>query len=125
MNIFGVGIDIVEIQRIKETYSRYGERFARKILSNSELRNFYKNKNKISFLAKRFAAKEAVGKALGVGIKNGSILKNIEIKNDPNGKPFVNINNIKKLNMTEKKEIHISLSDEKKYAVANALIISE
>ena len=125
MNIFGVGIDIVEIQRIKETYSRYGERFARKILSNSELRDFYKNKNKISFLAKRFAAKEAVGKALGVGIKNGSILKNIEIKNDLNGKPFVNINNINKLNMTEKKEIHISLSDEKKYAVANALIISE
>ena len=125
MNIFGVGIDIVEIQRIKETYSRYGERFARKILSNSELRSFYKNKNKISFLAKRFAAKEAVGKALGVGIKNGSILKNIEIKNDLNGKPFVNINNTKKLNMTEKKEIHISLSDEKKYAVANALIISE
>ena len=125
MNIFGVGIDIVEIQRINEIYSRYGERFARKILSNSELRNFYKNKNKISFLAKRFAAKEAVGKALGVGIKNGSILKNIEIKNDLNGKPFVNINNIKKLNMAEKKEIHISLSDEKKYAVANALIISE
>ena len=125
MNIFGIGIDIVEIQRIKETYSRYGERFARKILSNSELRSFYKNKNKISFLAKRFAAKEAVGKALGVGIKNGSILKNIEIKNDLNGKPFVNINNIKKLNMAEKKEIHISLSDEKKYAVANALIISE
>jgi len=125
MNIFGVGIDIVEIQRIKETYSRYGERFARKILSNSELRNFYKNKNKISFLAKRFAAKEAVGKALGVGIKNGSILKNIEIKNGLHGKPFVNINNTKKLNMTEKKEIHISLSDEKKYAVANALIISE
>ena len=125
MNIFGVGIDIVEIQRIKETYSRYGERFARKILSNSELRSFYKNKNKISFLAKRFAANEAVGKALGVGIKNGSILKNIEIKNDLNGKPFININNIKKLNMTEKKEIHISLSDEKKYAVANALIISE
>ena len=125
MNIFGVGIDIVEIQRIKETYSRYGERFARKILSNSELRNFYNNKNKISFLAKRFAAKEAVGKALGVGIKNGSILKNIEIKNDLNGKPFVNINNIKKINMTEKKEIHISLSDEKKYAVANALIISK
>tara|TARA_Y100001936_G_scaffold122113_1_gene119410 strand:+ start:52 stop:429 length:378 start_codon:yes stop_codon:yes gene_type:complete len=125
MNIFGVGIDIVEIQRINETYSRYGERFARKILSNSELRSFYNNKNKISFLAKRFAAKEAVGKALGVGIKNGSILKNIEIKNDLNGKPFVNINNIKKLNMAEKKEIHISLSDEKKYAVANALIISE
>ena len=122
MNIFGVGIDIVEIQRIKEIYSRYGERFARKILSDNELNSFFKNTNKASFLAKRFAAKEAVGKAIGVGIKNGSILKNIEIENDINGKPFVKINN---LNTTEKKEIHISLSDEKKYAVANALIISK
>tara|TARA_B100000575_G_scaffold263833_1_gene239248 strand:+ start:340 stop:708 length:369 start_codon:yes stop_codon:yes gene_type:complete len=122
MNIFGVGIDIVEVQRIKEIYSRYGERFARKILSDNELNSFFKNTNKVSFLAKRFAAKEAVGKAIGVGIKNGSILKNIEIENDINGKPFVKINN---LNMTEKKEIHISLSDEKKYAVANVLIISK
>ena len=124
MNIFGVGIDIVEVERIKKIHQKYGEKFARKILSNNELKNFLKDKNKIHFLAKRFAAKEAVGKALGVGIKNGSILKNIEIKNDINGKPFVNINDIEKLNMTEKKEIHISLSDEKKFAVANAVIIS-
>ncbi len=124
MNIFGVGIDIVEVERIKKIHQKYGEKFARKILSNNELKNFLKDKNKIHFLAKRFAAKEAVGKALGVGIKNGSILKNIEIKNDINGKPFVNINDIEKLNMTEKKEIHISLSDEKKFAIANAVIIS-
>ena len=124
MNIFGIGIDIVEVERIKKIHQKYGEKFARKILSNNELKNFLKDKNKIHFLAKRFAAKEAVGKALGVGIKNGSILKNIEIKNDINGKPFVNINDIEKLNMTEKKEIHISLSDEKKFAIANAVIIS-
>ena len=124
MNIFGVGIDIVEVERIKKIHKKHGEKFARKILSNDELKNFLKDKNKIHFLAKRFAAKEAVGKALGVGIKNGSILKNIEIKNDINGKPFVNIKDIEKLNMTEKKEIHISLSDEKKFAVANAVIIS-
>ena len=124
MNIFGVGIDIVEVERIKKIQQKHGEKFARKILSNDELKNFLKEKNKIHFLAKRFAAKEAVGKALGVGIKNGSILKNIEIKNDINGKPFVNIKDIEKLNMTEKKEIHISLSDEKKFAVANAVIIS-
>ena len=124
MNIFGVGIDIVEVERIKKIHQKYGEKFARKILSNNELKNFLKDKNKIHFLAKRFAAKEAVGKALGVGIKNGSILKNIEIKNDINGKPFVNINDIEKLNMTEKKEIHISLSDEKKFSIANAVIIS-
>ena len=124
MNIFGVGIDIVEVERIKKIHHKHGEKFARKILSNDELKNFLKDKNKIHFLAKRFAAKEAVGKALGVGIKNGSILKNIEIKNDINGKPFVNIKDIEKLNMTEKKEIHISLSDEKKFAVANAVIIS-
>ena len=124
MNIFGIGIDIVEVERIKKIHQKYGEKFASKILSNDELKNFLKDKNKIHFLAKRFAAKEAVGKALGVGIKNGSILKNIEIKNDINGKPFVNIKDIEKLNMTEKKEIHISLSDEKKFAVANAVIIS-
>ena len=124
MNIFGVGIDIVEVERIKKIHKKHGEKFARKILSNNELKNFLKDKNKIHFLAKRFAAKEAVGKALGVGIKNGSILKNIEIKNDINGKPFVNIKDIEKLNMTEKKEIHISLSDEKKFAIANAVIIS-
>ena len=124
MNIFGIGIDIVEVERIEKIHQKYGEKFASKILSNDELKNFLKDKNKIHFLAKRFAAKEAVGKALGVGIKNGSILKNIEIKNDINGKPFVNIKDIEKLNMTEKKEIHISLSDEKKFAVANAVIIS-
>ena len=124
MDIFGIGIDIVEVERIKKIHQKYGEKFARKILSNDELKNFLKDKNKIHFLAKRFAAKEAVGKALGVGIRNGSILKNIEIKNDINGKPFVNIKDIEKLNMTEKKEIHISLSDEKRFAVANAVIIS-
>tara|TARA_B100000900_G_scaffold283386_1_gene242725 strand:- start:596 stop:973 length:378 start_codon:yes stop_codon:yes gene_type:complete len=124
MNIFGIGIDIVEVERIKKIHQKYGEKFASKILSNDELKNFLKDKNKIHFLAKRFAAKEAVGKALGVGIKNGSILKNIEIKNDINGKPFVNIKDIEKLNVTAKKEIHISLSDEKKFAVANAVIIS-
>ena len=124
MNIFGIGIDIVEVERIKKIHQKYGEKFASKILSNDELKNFLKDKNKIHFLAKRFAAKEAVGKALGVGIRNGSILKNIEIKNDINGKPFVNIKDIEKLNMTAKKEIHISLSDEKKFAVANAVIIS-
>ena len=124
MNIFGIGIDIVEVERIKKIHQKYGEKFASKILSNDELKNFLKDKNKIHFLAKRFAAKEAVGKALGVGIRNGSILKNIEIKNDINGKPFVNIKDIEKLNMTEKKEIHISLSDEKRFAVANAVIIS-
>ena len=124
MNIFGIGIDIVEVERIEKIHQKYGEKFASKILSNDELKNFLKDKNKIHFLAKRFAAKEAVGKALGVGIRNGSILKNIEIKNDINGKPFVNIKDIEKLNMTEKKEIHISLSDEKRFAVANAVIIS-
>ena len=80
---------------------------------------------KISFLAKRFAAKEAIGKAIGIGIRNGVILRYLSINNDGLGRPFVKIENHIKFNLTEKQEIHISLSDERKYAIANALIISK
>ena len=80
---------------------------------------------KKSFLAKRFAAKEAIGKAIGIGIRNGVILRYLSINNDGLGRPFVKIENHKKFNLTEKEEIHISLSDERKYAIANALIISK
>jgi len=125
MSVFGIGIDIVELKRVDQIYSKYGDKFAKKILSNSELKNFQVSNDKISFLAKRFAAKEAVGKALGIGILNGILLKNIFITHDSLGKPLVKINNIKKLKLHLDKIIHISISDEKKYAVANAIILNE
>jgi len=125
MSVFGIGIDIVELKRVDQIYSKYGDKFAKKILSNSELKNFQVSNDKISFLAKRFAAKEAVGKALGIGILNGILLKNIFITHDSLGKPLVKINNIKKLKSHLNKIIHISISDEKKYAVANAIILNK
>jgi len=125
MSVFGIGIDIVELKRVDLIYSKYGDKFAKKILSNSELKNFQDSNDKISLLAKRFAAKEAVGKALGIGILNGILLKNIFITHDRLGKPLVKINNTKKLKLHLDKIIHISISDEKKYAVANAIILNK
>jgi len=125
MSDFSIEIDIVELKRVDQIYSKYGDKFAKKILSNSELKNFQVSNDKISFLAKRFAAKEAVGKALGIGILNGILLKNIFITHDSLGKPLVKINNIKKLKLHLDKIIHISISDEKKYAVANAIILNK
>ena len=123
MNIFGIGVDIVDLDRIKKIYSRYGDKFAYKILNNKEIKSFNLSKNKPSFLAKRFAAKEAIGKALGIGILNGFLLKNILIVNDDLGKPIAKLNKRKEFELYYNKIIHISISDERKFAVANALIL--
>ena len=125
MNIFGIGVDIVDIDRIRKIYSTYGDKFAYKILSKNEIEDFNAAKNKSSFLAKRFAAKEAIGKALGIGILNGFLLINISIKHNDLGKPMVIFNKRKEFDLYSNKIIHISISDEKKFAVANALILSK
>ena len=88
MNLFGIGVDIVDIERIKKIYLKYDRKFVKKILSDNEIKSFDLSKNKISFLAKRFAAKEAIGKAFGIGILNGYLLKNISVHNDEYGKPI-------------------------------------
>ena len=67
--IYGVGTDVVEIGRIKAVLEKYGERFARKILCESELKRFNGHRLPANYLAKRFAAKEAFTKALGTGIR--------------------------------------------------------
>ncbi|MGH8691342.1 MAG: holo-ACP synthase, partial [Burkholderiales bacterium] len=67
--IFGVGTDVVEIGRIEKALGRWGERFARRILCEPELKRFLGHARPASYLAKRFAAKEAFTKALGTGIK--------------------------------------------------------
>ncbi len=125
MDIFGIGIDIVELKRINRLYYLYGERFAKKILNDEELLRFFKSKNKVSFLAKRFAAKEAIGKALGIGIMNGFLLKNISIENDEQGKPIAILKKRKEFESYANKIIYLSISDEKNFAVANALILTK
>ena len=125
MNLFGIGVDIVDIERIKKIYLKYDRKFAKKILSDNEIKIFDLSKNKISFLAKRFAAKEAIGKAFGIGIMNGYLLKNISIDNDEYGKPIAKLNKKKEFEKYIGKTIHLTISDEKKFAIANALILTK
>jgi len=129
MNIIGLGTDIVNINRIKKIYSKYGNHFLDKILTKSEKKikgQTSKSKN-IETIAKRFAAKEAISKAIGYGFSKGIHFKNIEIYNDKNGKPYANVNGkAKKIlsKISKKYNIFLSLSDDKPWAVATALITS-
>ena len=126
--IIGIGIDIIDVSRIETIFNKYGKKFISKCFSDHECNLFFSevNVNKINFLAKRFAAKEACAKALGTGFSKGIFMKDIQVENDINGKPKLKLLNYAKkyLNkMTKKKyNIQISLSDEKKYAIANVII---
>ncbi len=110
----GVGIDIVEIQRFEEAIKRFGDDFLKKIFTEKELKYSLNKKNKFQHLAARFACKEAVIKAIGKSLN----LKEIEILNEPNGKPFCKINN----SLYKDSKIFISLSHTHNYATAIAIL---
>ncbi|MBF0521791.1 MAG: holo-ACP synthase [Candidatus Omnitrophica bacterium] len=113
--IIGIGIDIIELSRIKKAIDRWGDDFLKHIFLKEEIAYAKKNKNPIQHYAVRFAAKEAVYKAL----KDTTDIswKNIKILNDKNGKPYCLIN---KKNFKHK--VLISLSHTHNYAVANAIV---
>lgn len=115
------GIDIVDINQITKIYNKYKTKFIQKILTTSEqikINSHISPTQTISFLAKRFAAKEAIVKALKTGISKKYHFKNISILNTKNGAPIVYINN--KL----KKNISISLSSNNQSAIAMCNILS-
>ena len=122
--IFGIGTDIVEIKRIETMKSL--DKFASKILSHNE-KEFYDsltNQKQIVYISKQFAAKEAIAKAIGTGIRNDTHFKNIEILRDKNGAPIFNALNkldkiISDLGITK---THVSLADEREYAIAIAVL---
>ena len=122
--IFGIGTDIVEIKRIETMTSL--DKFASKILSHNE-KEFYDsltNQKQIVYISKQFAAKEAIAKAIGTGIRNDTHVKNIEILRDKNGAPIFNaLNKLEKiisdLGITK---THVSLADERDYAIAIAVL---
>ena len=121
MTIFGIGTDIVSINRIKNSLKN--KNFVNRIFHENEILKCKKIKNSINCYAKRFAAKEAFSKALGTGISNGINFNEIVVLNNKSGKPYINvIGKTKKiLNIKfkrKKSKISLSLSDEKKYAVA-------
>jgi len=120
------GIDIVEIDRIKNALESTEEKFRSKVYTEAEILYCESRKNsRYESYAAAFCGKEAVSKALGSGIAKGIMLRDIEIKHDENGKPFVQLHNrageiFKELGATE---IDISLTHSREYAAANCVII--
>ena len=124
--IVGIGVDIAETARVEKLIAKFGQRFARRILTTDELLEFDRRKHSSSYLATRFAAKEAVAKALGTGIGEQLGFHSIQIDNDDQGKPLLRfmgtaVDLIAGLNI---KNAMISLSDEKHYVVAMVVLES-
>ena len=124
--IIGIGVDIVETKRFEKLYARFDGRIARRILTDNEIIEFERRNRPASYLATRFAAKEAAAKALGTGFGCGVGYKNIEINNDKNGKPSLKFLETAS-QLSEQKQVTkvlISLSDEKHYVVAMVILES-
>ena len=125
MKILGIGVDIIQNSRIKKAIKN--KSFVSRIFSKSEITNSKKKNNKTNYFAKRFAAKEAFIKSIGIGIRKGINFKDIYVINDKFGKPNIKfsnkINNLifKKLK-TRNFDIFLSLSDEKNYSTAFVVI---
>lgn len=124
MKIIGIGTDIVQIGRIQTAMERHGETFARRILHPNEYALFLEKPQPELYLAKRFAAKEAVAKALGTGIAQGISFEDIETFNNKAGKPEFCLHGKSHQKALELgvSDYHLSLSDERDYAVAYVLL---
>ena len=121
MSIYGIGTDIVDVDRIKNSLKN--KNFINRIFNEKEILKCKKINDSINCYAKRFAAKEAFSKALGTGISDGVNFNEIVILNNKSGKPYINIIGqtkkiLNKKFKSKKSKISLSLSDEKKYAVA-------
>ncbi|HBH7894339.1 TPA: holo-ACP synthase [Vibrio vulnificus] len=126
MAIVGLGTDIAEIERVEKALARSGVAFAERILSVQEMETFVSLKQQGRFLAKRFAAKEAASKALGTGIAHGVSFQDFIIKNDDNGKPYLQLAG-RAAELAHQMGVchtHLSLSDERHYAVATVIFES-
>jgi holo-[acyl-carrier protein] synthase len=118
--IYGIGTDIVEVDRIQASLDQFGDAFAQRILADSEMPSYLESKIKARFLAKRFAAKEAFSKALGTGIRGEVSFQNIAVTHDDLGKPLLDLSPVLLQLFAEKNIVqsHVSISDEKNLAVA-------
>ena len=125
MKIIGVGVDIVKNSRIKK--SILNKSFLYRVFTNEEILISKSTKNKSSYFAKRFAAKEAFSKSLGTGFRDGFNFKDISVINDKLGKPSFFIskkikNMIKKKFKIRKFNFFLSISDEEKYSMAFVIL---
>jgi holo-[acyl-carrier protein] synthase len=125
MKIIGIGTDIVEISRIEQMLERHPERFVERILHPTELRRFATLVNHAAWLAKRFATKEAVAKALGTGIGKDTRLQEIETTHDARGKPILQLHGVTLATATALgvTSMELSVADERSHAVAFVILM--
>ena len=125
MSIIGIGVDIVNNNRLKKLFKNRS--FIERVFTNHEKKSSINLKNKINYFSKRFAAKEAFSKATGFGISKNLHFKDIEIKNNKRGKPAINLNKSTILYLKKKFKVksfktNLSISDEKNYSIAYVII---
>lgn len=120
-----IGTDIVEIGRIEQVLARQGEAFLARVLTPAEIQQYRDRNSRPDFVAKRFAAKEAVAKALGTGIGRGVSFQDIEISNNNDGAPLVTLGGgaLEVLQRLGGNEVLLSIADEQHYALGYALIV--
>jgi len=123
--IYGIGTDLIEIGRVEKVLKRFGDRFARRILCEPELRRFRAHKQPVAYLAKRFAAKEAFTKALGTGIHAPANWHGVWVVNLKSGKPQLEFSDDlqKLLKQRQIRRSHLTLTDDRE--IASATVIPE
>lgn len=120
--IRGIGIDLIEVDRIQKAIENYGERFLKRVFTQTEIQYCETfNENKYIHYAARFAVKEAFSKALGTGLTSGFKFNNIGIRNETNGFPTIELFDIMKEKYSVYR-INVSLSHIKNFAVAIVII---
>ncbi|MBD3286271.1 holo-[acyl-carrier-protein] synthase [candidate division WOR-3 bacterium] len=122
--IFGIGIDIIEVARIRKAYTKLGKRFLSGVFTEAEQKFSLKHRDPAERLAARWAAKEAVAKALGTGFARGVKPLDFEIIDNERSRPTVNIKG-KASNYLGQMKVHLSISHIKDYATAVAVIEKE
>lgn len=123
--IFGIGTDVVRLDRVEATLARFGEHFVRRLLLPEEEAQYRCHRRKARFLAMRFAGKEAVVKAMGTGFRNGMWIRDVGIVADPRGKPEIIYSERGRALCAQMGigEGHVSLTDEAGVVVAIALLL--
>ena len=121
-----IGTDICQLNRVRSVYKKYGKRFLKRVLTEKEMKYVISNpKNLIPRLAGRFAAKEALSKVLGIGLR-GVYFKEIEIVREPSGAPKIVLHK-RAIKLTTKKKLthfEVSISHEKEFAIAIVVAVS-
>jgi len=120
--IYGIGVDIIRVERMKEASERWGDKFLQRVFTDSEIRRCRMARDPHLSFAVRFAAKEALIKA--VGTTAGASFKDIEVLNDELGKPYITVRGKLRVFFEIKgiRKAHLSLSHEKEYGVASVVL---